>query len=222
LQDPSEPSSIREANLVVRLLTEALDALDVDGVEARRHILRARALILQGINTPHPIASGGLAGWQMRRVEAFVHRNLAGRLRIDQVAQELKVSPGYLSRAFKATAGITYSEFVLRTRIALAKRLLLTTATPISEIALTCGLTDQSHLTRIFKRAVGVPPAAWRRQFERGAEPDHVLIDMALEGAGLGARSAVPGHSELDTPSSPQRRPQVSSASERAMTKGAA
>ncbi|MBV8472677.1 MAG: helix-turn-helix transcriptional regulator, partial [Hyphomicrobiales bacterium] len=51
-------------------------------------------------------------------------------------------------------------------------RLLLTTETPISEIALACGLTDQSHLTRIFKRSVGMPPAAWRRQFGHCVEVD--------------------------------------------------
>ncbi|MBV8662928.1 MAG: helix-turn-helix transcriptional regulator, partial [Hyphomicrobiales bacterium] len=110
-----------DCNLIVKLLTEALNVLDVDGIEAKRHILHARALVLEPTRTSS-VGRGSLAGWQMRRVANFVHFNLSTRLRIEQVAQALKVSPGYLSRAFKATAGITYSEFVLRARIELAKR----------------------------------------------------------------------------------------------------
>jgi AraC-like DNA-binding protein len=33
----------------------------------------------------------------------------------------------------------------------------------LSEIALTCGMSDQSHLTRVFRRMVGETPHAWRR-----------------------------------------------------------
>jgi len=34
---------------------------------------------------------------------------------------------------------------------------------PLAEIALDCGLTDQPHLTRLFRRVVGMSPGAWRR-----------------------------------------------------------
>jgi AraC family transcriptional regulator len=35
---------------------------------------------------------------------------------------------------------------------------------PIVEIAVACGFADQSHLTRVFSKALGISPAAWRRQ----------------------------------------------------------
>lgn len=176
---PDDPSTTRSADygLIVQLLNDALDAFDLDEAEARRHILCARALALKPISATS-VTVGRLTGWQMRRVANFVHSSLSTKLRIEQIAQALRVSPGYLSRAFKTTAGITYSEFVMRARIELAKRMLLTTETPIAEIALECGLTDQSHLTRIFKRSVGVPPAAWRRQF------GGMLDDRPLKAAG--------------------------------------
>ncbi len=165
MQNPASPSSSRsDYDLIAQLLTDALTALEVDGAMAKRHILQARTLVIEAVEAA-PGAQGGLAGWQMRRVSNFIHFNLATKLRIEQVARNLKVSPGYLSRAFKTSAGMTYSEFVLRARVELAKRLLLTTDTPICEIALACGLTDQAHLTRTFKRSVGMPPAAWRRRF---------------------------------------------------------
>ena len=73
----------------------------------------------------------------------------------------------YFSRAFKASVSVSYSEFVTRMRLDLAKHLLLTTDRPIAEIALICGLSDQSHLTRLFSRSVGFPPRAWRRRPSR-------------------------------------------------------
>ena len=41
---------------------------------------------------------------------------------------------------------------------------MLTTDEPLSQIALACGLCDQSHFTRVFRRIVGESPNAWRRR----------------------------------------------------------
>ncbi len=147
--------------LVGRLLSEALALLDVDRVAARRHIERA-ATVARGRTAERP-AKGLLADWQVRRTETFIHNNISSPLRIQDVARTVNLSASYFSRAFKATKGVAYSDFVIRARITLAKQLLLTTDTPICDIALTCGLADQSHLTRLFSKAEGLPPRAWRR-----------------------------------------------------------
>jgi len=41
---------------------------------------------------------------------------------------------------------------------------MLTTEDPLSQIALACGLADQAHLSKLFRRAVGETPSAWRRR----------------------------------------------------------
>jgi AraC family transcriptional regulator len=46
---------------------------------------------------------------------------------------------------------------------------------PLAQIAIACGLCDQSHLCRMFRRVVGVTPRAWRR--ERG--PRQVRLGAA-------------------------------------------
>jgi AraC-like DNA-binding protein len=40
---------------------------------------------------------------------------------------------------------------------------MLSSQLPLSDIALSCGLSDQSHFTRVFRRIVGETPSAWRR-----------------------------------------------------------
>jgi AraC-like DNA-binding protein len=106
--------------------------------------------------------NGHLAYWQLLRARKYIGENLHTRLRIGTVARIVNLSPSYFSRAFKASEGMPFSDFVVMSRIGLAKHLLATTHRSIAQIALECGLADQSHLTRIFNKFVGTPPRAWR------------------------------------------------------------
>ena len=148
--------------LVTRLLAEALSVLDDDRPAARLHIERA-FVVAQG-EAANRLDRGLLADWQIARVKQFVEKNIETRLRIRDAAARVKLSPSHFSRAFKASMGQTYSDFVTRHRITRAKQTLLLTEDPIAEIALACGFADQSHLTRLFRRTVGLPPGVWRRQ----------------------------------------------------------
>lgn len=120
--------------------------------------LRARRLA-----RTKPAKPCGLAPWQIRRLEAHIAHNLSGGLRVSGVAALVSLSPSYFSRAFKASFGVTLSQYVIQQRIALAKQRLMSADRSIAEIALICGFSDQAHLTRLFKRATGTPPRAWRR-----------------------------------------------------------
>jgi AraC-like DNA-binding protein len=167
LEDRSFPvsssSALGQLELIKALLSEALTLLDQDQASARRCIEGARSLIRAPDNEDRP-RNCLLADWQLRRAKEFILENLATCLRIEVVAKHVHLSASYFSRAFKATAGVSYSSFLANARIDLAKQLLLTTDVPISEVALACGLADQSHLTRLFGRVVGLPPNTWRRQ----------------------------------------------------------
>jgi AraC-like DNA-binding protein len=142
------------------LLEEALTLLDRDVSGARRRIEDACRLV--GHDRQSFGKNGHLADWQLLRARKFIGEHLHTRLRIGAVARTVNLSPSYFSRAFKASEGMPFSDFVLVSRIGLAKHLLTTTRRSIAQIALDCGLADQSHLTRIFNRLVGVPPRAWR------------------------------------------------------------
>jgi methylphosphotriester-DNA--protein-cysteine methyltransferase len=73
----------------------------------------------------------------------------------------------HLIRGFKTSLGISPHRWVLNRRIALAQRLIYSCAAPLSEVAVSCGFADQSHLTRVFMRKVGSSPATWRRNVQR-------------------------------------------------------
>jgi AraC-like DNA-binding protein len=73
----------------------------------------------------------------------------------------------HFSRAFRQHTGITANEYRARARVRYASQLLLGTTSAISRVAANAGLSDQSHLTRLFSERLGVSPAAYRRTFAR-------------------------------------------------------
>jgi AraC family transcriptional regulator len=156
-------------DLIARLLGEALVLLEQDRTKARQRIEQAFALSRAPKGRDFVREKGVLPGWQLRKAVAFIQSELGTGLKIGDVARHVDLSKSYFSRAFKASVSVSYSEFVTRMRLDLAKHLLLTTDRPIAEIALLCGLSDQSHLTRLFSRSVGFPPRAWRRRLVKTA-----------------------------------------------------
>jgi AraC-like DNA-binding protein len=106
---------------------------------------------------------GCLPAWQVRRVQHYIESNLAHRMTTVSLAQVVNLSASHFSRAFVRSFGLTVHTYVMHRRVALAQHLMLGTSDELSRIALSCGMSDQSHLTRWFRRVVGETPAAWRR-----------------------------------------------------------
>jgi transcriptional regulator GlxA family with amidase domain len=110
-------------------------------------------------------ARGGLAGWQLRKVIRHIDENLGHALPCYDLATVARLSTGHFCRAFKTSVGEPPHAYVIRQRIRRAQSLMLHTEDTLSEIACTCGLTDQAHLTRLFRRIVGSTPKAWRTRW---------------------------------------------------------
>ncbi|MDG3441593.1 helix-turn-helix transcriptional regulator [Nitrospirillum amazonense] len=148
------------------LLRNALTLLDNDSAAAATCLQRA-ADMLRDLTVDAPPLAGSLVPWQTRRVETYIHDHLAAPIRIRDVAVLVRLSTSYFSRAFRITFGVPFTQYVIHRRMEQAKHLMTSTTEPLSHIALTCGLADQAHLTRLFRQTMGVTPAAWRRRVQQ-------------------------------------------------------
>lgn len=156
---------------VAVLLNDARTALRSDRALARACVARALDLLREDLR-PAPGASscpqGGLAGWQVRRAVGFIEARLERSIRVKELAALTRLSVSHFSRAFKQSFNEAPMTYVTRQRVQLAQRLLLTTDDSMCQIALACGMCDQAHLTRVFRRVVGDSPMAWRRKHAHG------------------------------------------------------
>jgi AraC-like DNA-binding protein len=123
---------------------------------------RVQTRAVTGVSAAMPMARGGLTPWQCRNVAAHIDVHFTHTVRIEDLASLAGLSTSHFSRVFKATFGETPYSFIIGKRIARAQMLMLTTEEPLSRIALDCGLSDQAHLSNLFRRCMGMTPNGWR------------------------------------------------------------
>ena len=110
-------------------------------------------------------ARGGLRRWQIDRTRALFEDRLFGRLTLNQLAGECDLSPRHFARAFQTQFGMSPHIYHMRLRIDALKRALQASSDKsLSELSVEFGFADQSHMSRVFSRFEGIPPAAWLRQ----------------------------------------------------------
>jgi AraC-like DNA-binding protein len=108
---------------------------------------------------------GRLAGWQVRRAKELLDANLSGEMSITELARQCDLSVGYFTRAFRAAVGAPPHRWLQTRRVERVKSLLRASDHSLAEVALMSGFGDQSHMTKVFTRYVGVSPGEWRRQY---------------------------------------------------------
>lgn len=82
---------------------------------------------------------------------------------LDSAAREAGLSPFHFLRLFAKVLGVTPHQYLVRSRLRHAARLLADETRPITDVALDVGFADLSNFVRTFHRAAGVSPRAFRR-----------------------------------------------------------
>ncbi len=157
------------ANSLVELLETARRELEGDRALAKASLTTASRILhteIERCSVANGCPIGGLVAWQIARVQTYIENNLDRTLHIRILCAVVYLSPAHFCRKFKLAFGESPHAYVVRRRLERASHLMLTSATSLSEIALSVGLSDQAHLCRLFRRAFGQSPAGWRR--ERG------------------------------------------------------
>lgn len=89
--------------------------------------------------------------------------NLSATTTVARMAESAKMSAYQLDRRMKRVFGISTGEWLLKTRLSVARDRLIETGLPIASIALEVGYADQSSFSRQFRQTIGLPPLQFRK-----------------------------------------------------------
>jgi AraC family transcriptional regulator len=98
----------------------------------------------------------------LARAEEFLRENVTGHVTIAEVAAAAGVHPVHLAREFRRFLGCTIGAYIRRLRVERACRQMSGSDESLATIAAGSGFSDQSHLSRTFKRLMGMTPAQYR------------------------------------------------------------
>jgi AraC family transcriptional regulator len=105
----------------------------------------------------------GLSRAVLTRVLDYICANLGRDLTITELASVANLSPHHFSSRFKRSVGVAPHQWVVRTRVREAERLLKAHSMSVAEVALALGFASQTHFTDVFHRVTGTTPRQYRR-----------------------------------------------------------
>jgi AraC-like DNA-binding protein len=103
-----------------------------------------------------------MAVWRVRKALDYLSEHCTDGFDLGRVAEASGLSKYHLDRVFKQSTGLSPSRYMTNLRLDKAKLLLTNSLTPIADVAVELGFSDQSHFTHVFKRFIGVTPKAYR------------------------------------------------------------
>ncbi|MGB9792477.1 MAG: PocR ligand-binding domain-containing protein [Thermacetogeniaceae bacterium] len=107
-------------------------------------------------------ASANLA--VIEAAKRYIQENFHKSLTLNDIARAVYISPYYLSHIFKEHMNCTVIDYLTRVRIEEAKKLLRRRGLSIVSVARRIGYSDSGYFSKVFKKAVGVTPSAYKRQ----------------------------------------------------------
>ncbi|MEW4370150.1 response regulator [Paenibacillus kandeliae] len=107
---------------------------------------------------------------EIARALQYIKQNYAQNISLQQVADHVSLSFGYLSNLFKKELQITFVDYLNRYRIERAKELLIGTNLKSYDIAVQVGFSPEyTYFSKVFKKVTGLNPNEYRRQWLSGA-----------------------------------------------------
>ncbi len=120
--------------------------------------MKGNQIVVQTVNSEPPVIA---------KAKQYIRDHHTEDLSLGQVATAVHTSLFYFCKLFRKVTGLTFTEFVSRTRIESAKNLLLNPNLRVSEIAYEVGFQSLTHFNRVFKKIEGESPTDYRARLPK-------------------------------------------------------
>lgn len=111
-------------------------------------------------NTNSPALSNKIS-----EILKYINKNIERKITLEEICEHVHASKYYLCHIFKETTHMTILDYILSRRISIAKKNLIYTDKPLSEIAMSAGFSSFSYFSKIFHDNEGVTPSNFRKLF---------------------------------------------------------
>ena len=101
----------------------------------------------------------------VRKAKEYIQNHYGEPLTLEEVSEEVGLSPNYFSVLFKKTQSEGFARYLINVRIEQAKLLLRETNYPIVEICRKVGYNDLKHFTQTFEKITDVKPSTYRKLY---------------------------------------------------------
>jgi len=171
LEQTSWSAECREPEKIARIEHFFEEASQIAGDFRPTADARCAALLLQMISyfsdTLLPdITAVYHADPLMNTMLTYINTHLGDDLSLDQIAYHCHISKYYMCRRFREEINMTVMQYISNQRIIAAKNALIGTDKSIAAVALENGYVNTSHFCSVFRRAEGISPAAFRKQYK--------------------------------------------------------
>lgn len=96
---------------------------------------------------------------QIDRICQYIRSNMEQDIKRTDIAELVHLNPNYVSRLFKNEMGVSLKEYIMQTKMKLAKELVRETNLPISVITMKVGYNNFSYFAQVYKKVNGLSPA---------------------------------------------------------------
>lgn len=149
-----QPDRLEDLAACLRNLDEPIDELE------RVEMAADLAGLIEALSSPVSKQAGSLSLPAMARVRDLIMADPAARFSVEACERVADLDRWTIARQFRAAFGTSPSRFRTMRQLDQA-RLLINQGLSLAEAALDAGFADQSHMSRLFKRAYGLTPARW-------------------------------------------------------------
>lgn len=99
------------------------------------------------------------------QLQQYIDSHLSCPITVKDMAVIVDLSPSYFVRVFGAAYGVSPHQYVQSRRLKKAERILSTVRdVPLKAVAMDCGFSDQSHMTRLFQEKLSMTPKQYREK----------------------------------------------------------